>query len=122
MARPSVRTRRGTDPLHGRILDLLQAVAEELRGGQHVAQLVVDLADREAEIGEAALLAQFVGEHPLHARQRLLGEADLVVALGRRDDPRGVLRVGREGGDVAGQPPHGPHDQPVQRQVDEARR
>ena len=81
MARPSVRTRRGATRCTAGSSTSLQAVAEQLRGGQHVAQLVVDLAHREAELGEAALLAQLVGEHPLHARERLLGDADLVVAL-----------------------------------------
>ena len=34
----------------------------------------------EPELGEAALLAQLVGERPLHLRQRPLGDADLVGA------------------------------------------
>ena len=65
---------------------------------------------------------QLVGQRRLHPGERVLGDADLVAASGRRDDAFRVLRVLGEGGDVARQPPHRPHDQPVQREVDETRR
>ena len=68
------RDEAGRDPLHRRVADPLQPVGQELRRREHVAQLVIDLADREAELGQAALLAQLVGERRLHLGERLLGE------------------------------------------------
>ena len=112
-ARPAARPDRSTPS---------QAVGQELRGGQHVAQLVVDLADREAELGEAALLAQLVGEHGLHLRERLLGDADLV---GRGRD--GVMTREASSGCAAkaamlpDSRRTGRTMQPMQREVNEAR-
>ena len=37
---------------------LRQAVGQQPRGGQHVAQIVVDLVGRRADLGEARFLAQ----------------------------------------------------------------
>ncbi len=47
---------------------------------EQVAQLVADLADREAEFGQPPLLAELVGQRPLHPGERLLGLPDLVRA------------------------------------------
>ena len=58
---------------------VVEAVGEQLRVGQHVAQVVVDLADREAERGQPVLLLQRLRQLPLHVRQLALGGADLVA-------------------------------------------
>ena len=81
MARSSVATSRGATRWTASSLMPLEAVGQELRRRQHVAQLMVDLADREPELGEAPLLAQLVRERRLHLRERALGEADLVGAV-----------------------------------------
>src|SRR6195952_2727073 len=80
------------DALHRRVRGAFEAVPEELRRRQQVAKLVVDLADREAELGQAALLAQLRGERPLHPGERRLGMPDLVGAVARRDDAVEALR------------------------------
>ena len=57
-----------------------QPLGEQLRGGEQVAQVVVDLGDREPERGEMALLLQHRGEIALHGGELALGGADLVAA------------------------------------------
>ncbi len=52
--------------LHGRVLDRDQSVGQELRARQHVAQIVADLAHRQAERGEPVPLRQGLGELLLH--------------------------------------------------------
>ena len=58
-------------------------VGEQLRRGQRVAQVVVDLGHRETEVGEVAALAQHREDVGLHRGELVLGDADLVVALAR---------------------------------------
>ena len=87
-------------PLGQRIGDGRQAVGNELRRGQDVAQIVVDARHRHAELGEALALAELVGERALHRRQRALGAADLVAAVARDDDARVLLRALAEGDDA----------------------
>src|SRR5262249_32991911 len=45
----------------------------------------------------------------------------LVAAMARHDDPRRAFRIFVEGDHVGGQPPHRPHEQEMQGQVDKAR-
>ncbi len=99
--------------------DRRQPFGEELRGREQVAQVVVDLGDREPERREMVLLLQQRGEIELHGGERTLGGADLVVAVGRRDDAGGVLRILAEGHHVGGHAPHRTHQQEMQREVDE---
>ena len=87
-----------------------EAIGEQLRRGQHVAEVVIDLGDGEAEIGQMALLAERPLQVALHGGEMLLGDADLVAAPARLDDPRGVLRRLGEGDHVLGQPPHRAHE------------
>ena len=79
--------------LHPRIGHAGQLVRQQLRGGQQVAQIVVDLRHREAERGEPALLMQHRHQVALHVGQFALGDADLVAALARHDDPRRAFRI-----------------------------
>ena len=104
-----------------RIGDLRQPLGEQLRRGQQVAQVVVDLRHRKAERGEMALLLQHRGEVALHGGELALGRADLVAAVRRRNDARGILRVGAERHHVGGHAPHRPHEQQMQREIDERR-
>ena len=57
----------------------------------------------------------------LHVGQFALGHADLVAALARHDDARRAFRVFVEGDEIGGEPPHRPHKQVMQRQVDQQR-
>ena len=98
-----------------------QAIREELRRAEQVAQIVVDLGHREPKRGQPALLLQRRGELGLHGGELALGGADLVDAAGRHDDAVGIFRVGAERGHIAGDPPHRPHEQIMQRQIDEGR-
>ena len=67
--------------LHGRVLDPAQPVGDQLRRGQDVAHVVVDLGDGEAEIGQMLLFAEDALQLPLHAGELALGDADLVLAV-----------------------------------------
>jgi hypothetical protein len=80
---------------------------------EKVAQVVVDLGDREPERGEMVLLLQQGGEVELHGGELALGGADLVAALGGRHDARGILRIGAERHHVGGHAPHRPHQHAV---------
>ena len=68
------------ETLHAGIGNLGQPVGKQLRRGQQVAQIVIDLGHRKAERGEPALLVQHRGELGLHGRELALGGADLVGA------------------------------------------
>ena len=107
--------------LHPRIGHAGELVRQQLRGRQQIAQIVVDLGDREAERGEPALLMQHRHQVALHVGQFALGDADLVAALARHDDPRRAFRVFVEADQARGQPPHRPHEQIMQRQIDQRR-
>jgi len=65
------------------------------------------------------LLLQRGREIELHGSELALGGADLVVALGGRHDARGIFRIGAERHHIRGHATHRPHQQPVQRQIDE---
>ena len=73
----------GREALHGRIGDGGQAIRQQLRVGQHAAQVVVDLAHREAELREPRLLQQQPRKLALHLAQLALGRADLVAPARR---------------------------------------
>ena len=72
------------EALNRRIRNVDETVGDELRIRQHVAQVVIDLRDGEAELREPVLLREKTGELPLHARQLALGDADLIDAAGDR--------------------------------------
>jgi hypothetical protein len=107
--------------MHGPVAAPVQPVRQELRRREHVPQLVIDLADRQAELRQTALLAQFVRQGHLHPGEGLLREPDLIHAIRRRDHPRSILRIGGKFRNVARQPPHGAHDHPLQGEVEEGR-
>ena len=107
--------------LHPRIGHAGELVRQQLRRRQQIAQIVVDLGDREAERGEPALLMQHRHQVALHVGQFALGDADLVAALARHDDPRRAFGVFVEADQARGQPPHRPHEQIMQREIDQPR-
>ena len=78
MARSSARIELGRKALHIGIGQGEQAVGNELRRAEQVAQIVVDFRHREAERRKPALLLEHRGEFGLHGRQLALGDADLV--------------------------------------------
>ena len=90
-------------------------------GGEDIAQIVIDLAHRGAEIGEPAALIERMAQFFLHARELALGNADLVAALRGNEDPLGVGRVPGELHHRAGDAAHRAHQQPVDGEEDEAR-
>ncbi len=82
---------------------------------------MVDLGDGKPEGCEPALLMQHRDEVALHVTQFALGHADLVGALARHDDTRGIFRVFVEADEVGGHAPHRPHEEIMQRQVNQQR-
>ena len=63
------------EALHRRIIDHRQAVGNQLRGGEQIAQVMAHLADRKAESGEMVLLLQAgrkarSASHAIRARPR----------------------------------------------------
>ncbi len=65
-----------------------RAGRNQLRGGQQVAQIVVDLGHRKAKGGKPTLLMQHRNQVALHVGQFALRDADLVAALAGHDDER----------------------------------
>ena len=57
----------------------------------------------------------------LHVGQFTLGDADLVAALARHDNPCRALGVFVETDQARGQTPHRPHEEIMQRQIDQPR-
>ncbi len=57
----------------------------------------------------------------LHVGQFALGDADLVAALAGNDDPRRALGILVKADQARGQPPHRPHEQIMQREIDQRR-
>ena len=70
----------GREALHLRVGHVRELVGEQLRGGEQIAQVVIDLGHRQPERGEPALLMQHEGELALHGGELLLGGADFVAA------------------------------------------
>ena len=110
----------GREALHVGVGQAAEAVGEELGRGQHVPEIVIDLGDGEAEIGEMTLFAERPLQVALHGGQTLLGDADLVAAAARHDDAGGILRRLRKGDDVRGQAAHRPDQQPVDGEIEKA--
>ena len=109
------------EALHLLVLRAREPVGEQLRGREQVAQVVVDLRHREAQRREPGLLLQQCSELALHIGKLALGGADLVLPAGGGDDARGIFRIGAEPHHVGGDPVQRPHEQIVQRQVDQRR-
>ena len=114
------QTRRDVADL--RILALLEPVGEQDGAGQEIAQVVIDLADRGAERGEAGLLRERRAQTLLHAPELGLHQADLVAPLGHRQARAGVFGPAPEGDDALGDPPQRPDDHQLQRRIDQERR
>ena len=129
MARSSERTsfgakrahQLGRETLHLGVGQGRKLVGEKLRRGQQIAQIVIDLGDGEAEGGEPALLMQHRHQVALHVRQFALGNADLVAALARHDDPRRTLGIFVEADQARRQPAHRAHEEIMHGEIDEAR-
>ncbi len=79
-------------PLDHRIVAVLHPVGEKLRRRQDVAQVVADLGDGAAKLGEPVLLAQRRGQLLLHHLQRVLRLAQFQDRGLRLDDAPCVLR------------------------------
>jgi hypothetical protein len=98
-------------PLHARIGHAGKLVRQQLRRGQKIAQVVIDLRDRKAERREMAFLMQHRDKVALHVRQFALRHADFVGALRRLDDARGAFRILVKRHEICGDAPHRPHEQ-----------
>src|SRR5690606_9811699 len=98
------------EALHRRIGDGRQAIGYELGTGQHVPQVVVDLAYRQPDLRKSALLLKHLRELPLHSCELPLGDANLVPTLGRNDDAARVLRILAESEHVVRNPHHRAHE------------
>ena len=108
-------------PLHPGIGHAGELVRKQLRGGQQIAQIVVDLRHRKAKSGEPALLMLHRHQIALHDGQFTFCDADLVAALAGHDNPRRALWIFVETDQARGQAPHRPHEQIMQRQIDQSR-
>ena len=94
-------------------------VREKLRRAKQVAQIVVDLGYREPKGRQPAFLLQRRSELGLHGGKLALGDAYFIDPPGRHDDAVGIFRVGAERGHISGHPPHRPHEQIMQREIDQ---
>ncbi len=109
------------EALHPRIGHAGKLVRQQLRRRQEVAEVVIDLRHRQTEGGEPALLMQHRHQIALHLGQFALGDADLVAAMARDDDPGRAFGVFVEADQTGGQAPHRPHEQIMQREIDQRR-
>ena len=73
-----------------------EAVGEKLRRCQHIAQIVIDLGDGEAERSQMLFLVQFAHECALRHRERIFGEPDFIAAPRGLNDARGIFRIAAE--------------------------
>ena len=89
------------------------------RRRQHVAQVVVDLVGRRADLGQPRLLPQRGAQLALQVLELAVDHADLVVASGRR--PLGARLLGRaaERHHVGRQILQRPDHQPAQREIEQ---
>ena len=84
--------------------------------------LAVDGVNLEIPSGKVFALMQGFAQGILHGGKLLLGNADFVGALGRTDDPAGVLgRLGKRH-HVRRQPLDRPHNHRIERQINETGR
>ena len=107
--------------LDRRVFHIGKAVGNKLGRGEHVAQVMADLADRQAQGREMVFLLQHGGKLGLHAVQLALGNADFIPPRPRLYDARKIFRVLAELHHVAGEPLHGLHQHPVQRRKNHPR-
>jgi hypothetical protein len=105
--------------LHGRIADRRQTVRHELRGGEDIAHVVIDLGHRQAEIGKAFTAFQRLLKLSLHGRQFALGNSEFVIAFAREDHGVRVVRTHRELQHTVGHPADRPDGDAVDRHEDE---
>ena len=110
------------DPPDVGVLALIEPVGEKHRAGQEVAQIVVDLADRGAERGETGLLRERGAQVLLHPAELVLHQADLVAAPRDRQVDAGILRPVAKRDHALRDPPQRPHDDELQRRIDQERR
>ena len=84
-------------------------------------EIVVDLGDSDPEGRQARLLLQGGPHALLHLRQLALRITDLVAPVRGANHPVPVLRILPEGAHAGGDPPHGPHQQPMKAEIDQGR-
>ncbi len=98
----------GCEPLNGRIFKHRKPVRDQLRMGQQIAKIMIDLADGEAQLRQPALLFEQVLKLALHLRQFTFRTADFISPVGRRHHDIGQLRTGGKKHHVFGDPLHRP--------------
>ena len=109
----------GREALHGRVCRHGETVREQLRGGQHIAQFVVDLGHSKAKGGHAAALFQHFLKGLLQRAKLILGNPQLIPPPRWCDQAVPVDRISPEMQDRLGHPPHGPHKEGVQGEIDQ---
>lgn len=60
-------------------------IGQQLRRGERVAQIVIDLGDGQPQIGQMAALAQHGEQVGFHVGEFALDHADLVAPVAQRD-------------------------------------
>ena len=110
-------TRQGLADLG--VLQRRQPLRGQLRAGEHVLQVVVDLRHRLAQRRQPGAGVEGDPQIGLHPVQFRLGPADLVAAARELDPGLRIVRIGAEPLHGEGDPLHGPHQEQVQRQKDD---
>ena len=120
--RPLQRTHQlRREALHPRVGHAGKLIRQQLRGGEQVAQIVIDLRNCETERGEPALLMQHGHEIALHVCELALSNTDLVGARARHDDARNALGIFVEADKAGCQATHRPDKQEMQGEIDQCR-
>ncbi len=119
-AEPGRPLQRLEQPRH-HALDLgivagVEAVGQQHRRGEDVAEVVVDLADRRPQRREPLALPQRVAHAPLHTAHLALDDAEFVAAGGVADERVGVVRILAKGHHRGRELTQRPDDDPLQEQ------
>ena len=109
-------------PADAGILARAQPVRNQMRGGEHIAQVMTDLGDRGTQRRQMGLLAKRRSEILLHRREFALGGADLVAAIAGLDHAGGAFRGLAEGHHGGGDAAHRQHQKDVKGEIDQTRR
>jgi site-specific DNA recombinase len=104
-------------PLHLGVIKRCHLIRKQLCRCQRIAQIMIDLGHRQAEIGQVPALAQHGKEITLHFGQLALQNADLVAPPRRIQDKRRILRSLAESQHIAGHAQHRIDEQPADQHI-----
>jgi hypothetical protein len=111
----------GGHALDHRIVQPLQPFRGDLGAGEDIAQIVLDLGDRQSQRGQPGFLLQKAVKLALHGGELALGGADFVAARGGLQDARRVFRIVAEMDHGGGDALHRPHQDEIEADKDQKR-